>query len=281
MSSDLSSIYRRKDVFLWVEDPTWKEYLAGAWGDDPRVGLLVAPGYASIQAVIEDARRDRVFHVYGLRDRDFSRANVLRWANLADDVRVFVPVAHEVENYLLDADALADLPAVFMQREKTDIESRFASAVSTQTWYMAVRRFLSEFRFRVGKLPSHPKPGDVSDQATAVSWVVDQVASTGWIPTVTGEAALLSDTPRMEASLCDGHAEYVSDRASGRWKETFSGKELLAAVYGHLVRPGSSRLDFFREVGATQRRLGRVPQEVQDLQDSLRLRVGLPLPTRP
>jgi hypothetical protein len=105
VASHLAAIYTAPLV-LWVEDPLTRDYLDAIW-TDPDIRFLIAGGNESIPTVVEGARSDGHAHVFGFIDRDFRTSNRARWANPASRVSVFIPEAHEVENYLLDVDALA------------------------------------------------------------------------------------------------------------------------------------------------------------------------------
>src|SRR5262245_23120839 len=93
-------------LVLWVEDTVVRDYLTDAW-QDPAIRFLIAGGDVGIPAVVESARQDGHAQVFGLVDRDFRNSNRSRWLATTSDLRVFVPEAHEIENYVLDADALA------------------------------------------------------------------------------------------------------------------------------------------------------------------------------
>src|SRR5438093_2121566 len=104
----VSSLYTPPAV-LWVEDQASYEYLLVVWSD-PQIRLLIGGGRDGVRGMVNQARSERHTHVFGLIDRDFDASNRGRWASPATCPSVFRPEVHEIENYLLDADALAGCP---------------------------------------------------------------------------------------------------------------------------------------------------------------------------
>ncbi len=107
-TSDLASILSQKPIVLIVEDRITKEYLYSVWGADQQYfNILTSGGHEVVKGVVADFRKHGHDTVFGLVDRDFGKDNVARWSATDSPPHVFQPRFHELENILLDCDALA------------------------------------------------------------------------------------------------------------------------------------------------------------------------------
>jgi hypothetical protein len=101
----LSTLYRGT-INLWVEDELTREYLSEIW-NDPSVAFLIGGGNEGVRAIVEDAEKAGYRSVFALVDRDYRPSNQAGWLDPSKTFRTFILPVHEVENYLLDAAALA------------------------------------------------------------------------------------------------------------------------------------------------------------------------------
>lgn len=99
--------FYRGAINLWVEDELTRDYLRKVWQEDPAIVFYVGGGNEGITAVLKEAELAGLHNVFALIDRDFGITNRADWNNPAKTSRRFVGSVHEVENHLLDADALA------------------------------------------------------------------------------------------------------------------------------------------------------------------------------
>ena len=65
MSSALVAAYKKAPIILWVEDYTTRAYLQAVWHNDSKIHMLDAGGWPNVAAVVNDARRQGITHVFG------------------------------------------------------------------------------------------------------------------------------------------------------------------------------------------------------------------------
>jgi hypothetical protein len=277
MSSDLIAAYIRARVVLWVEDDETRQYLQGAWQQDPDITFLMGGGSESIRAVVADARKRGIDHVFGLVDRDLGKSNRSQWGG--SGIAVFQPEVHELENWLIDPQAWAKLPPPYnpQSRSAADLAQRLQEAAAQMSWYMATRRVLAEARNRSGHWPRHPKPREVADEASAARWIAEEMLRTDWANQSAAVGKELNDDPARLALLREAEAEYSAHLRDGTWQARFSGKELVHAIFGYVRAAVESptKSDYCRVLGAVQRDDNRVPAEVVDLLGALKSTAGL------
>lgn len=274
-----ASLYRSK-INLWVEDETTRSYLAELWSD-PDVGYLVGGGNEGVKAVVAEAEQAGYPNVFAVVDRDYLSSNIKDWSNPTKKSRRFIAPVHEVENYLLDAPALA--ASVFNNRglSTTQIDDLMAAHAGRLTWWAACRAPLAELRhrFRDG-FPSDPKYPAVDREEMAVRHILDHE----WCRNLAGKAAR-SGEAEIRALVAEKHAAARDQLADGGWRTEFAGKEILRDVGSRFVdwtRPGMMALkkdfesDLAKEVAAWQRVHGAVPADLTRLLEALKLRIARP-----
>ena len=124
-------------INLWVEDETTRAYLRELWGD-PAVAFFIGGGYEGVKAVVKDAERAGFLNVFGLIDRDFRLANKAGWSDPKKS-RTFVLPKHEIENYLLDADILANSRYNNLGRTSGQILGYMEEHARRMCWWAACR----------------------------------------------------------------------------------------------------------------------------------------------
>lgn len=274
--TSLPSLYGAPLV-VWVEDPLVRDYLASVW-EDPAVRFLIAGGNAGIHPVVESARQDGHTHVYGLIDRDFRTSNRPSWMNPSRDLRVFVPEAHEFENYLLDPVALAGCVLNTSGQSAAGIEERLKRHAGTLTCWMACRAVLAELRQTVlAEFPGHPGPPTVGNLADAERYI----CNSPWYLSLPGHVTVFATAGHVSGRLQHFHELMLHAVAGNAWQRDFSGKELFRDirdwVYRGGVAVGSARdSDLAKAVARWQSANSAVPKEVTDLRRAMRSRAGLP-----
>ena len=275
VGTSLPGLYRTPLV-LWVEDAVVRDYLRSVWSD-PDFGFLIGGGNAGIRPVVEAARQDGHAHVYGLVDRDFSTSNRARWLNPASDLLVFVPEAHEVENYLIDPAALAGCALNTAGKTVSEIEARLVQRAGALTWWMACRAVLSELRqLALGDFPRHAGPPQVSSLADAEAYI----STSSWFTGLPAKMAGAIAPGYLKTRLQDFHGQMQSAVTNGSWRTEFSGKELFRDVRDWVYRGGPTSgagrdSDLAKAVGEWQRANQAVPAEMEELRRAIRTRRGL------
>lgn len=272
---DATGMYNRFPLYLVVEDEETRTYLQQVWAGESLIGFYVAGGLGHVQAAVTAARNDGHTHVFGLRDRDFGPGNRARWNERG--VLVFVSDACEVENLLLDAEAIARCDVNTANKDAPQIERDMLALARPLVWWMASRRTIAELRDGVFKdFIEHPPRAAVHDEVTAIDAVVQHPWWTGVLP---GLSAAWGSRAHVEARLRAHAADYAQMLTTSAWKQEYSGKEILRDLMTRVwtrSRPSDpeGRVTFVQSIARTQREIGRVPLEIRELRTALRARIG-------
>jgi hypothetical protein len=264
-------------INLWVEDELTRSYLSAVW-NDPTVAFLVGGGNEGVRAVVHDAEESRFPNVFGLIDRDFRRSNKAGWFDPNKTFRTFVLPVHEIENYLLDPNALAAAPLNNLGKKPTEIEDFMQSRATRLCWWAACRDVIAELRvrFREGFV------GDPSCELTGKSEAHDHICDSAWFRRLASECG--RTTPDEIGQLIDD-AYQKADRslADGSWKNEFAGKEILRDVGSRICDQTKLRSrspsqavfdeDLAKQVGEWQRLNGAVRIDLTELRQALHQRI--------
>jgi hypothetical protein len=274
-AAHLDSLYKAARIVLWVEDTLTRDYLRAAWGNTPDVAFYVAGGNEHIPRLVTAARQlpTPIGHVFGVLDRDFGRTNRPSWAT-ADNFKL---PRHEMENYLLDKDALSGIvPFNNRGRSIADIDTEMQRLAARQPAWLACRHAIQHLRGQaLQDFPSSPGVVHVPDVPAAINRIV----SSTWYTQVIGRLNAAVTTAEVTNQINGAFGQYQADLTSGVWVESFSGKEIFrelrSYVYQPQHNPGEPDNDVAKAIGAWQLANNRVPQDITDLLSALRTRVGL------
>lgn len=277
----LSSLYRGK-INLWVEDPLTRDYLRAAWNQDSSVAFFVAGGGGGVPSLVKDARLGGVANVFAYVDRDFRTSNRNRWSDPDWNSGVYISAVHEVENHLLDWDALAGCGLKPSPPTPEQLKLRAERYSRKLGWWTSCRAVLAEERDRLlAAEPSHPTIQQVGNEAEASAyldglpyWNAVQLQTAGWNPAA------------RAAALRRFHATAAAQLQDGSWVREFPGKEIFHHVRSLVHEPRRDRSlppqtagdldsDVAKAVGAWQAANEKVPAELIELLASLKRRVGL------
>jgi hypothetical protein len=276
----LSSLLTQRPIVLVVEDRITKEYLVAAWGAEEQFfTIIVAGGHRVVDGFVNDFRRHDQMHVFGLLDRDFGITNQPRWRAPSDSPTVLRLPRHELENYLLDWDALAgcELNKKCRNRTTTDIEARGKSEATKQPWWLACRGQLHEIQKALGKdFPVHPTLGSVTSDQSAL----DVITQSPWFAEMAPRLATACDDVALKSNIQATGARYSAQLSCADWLQDFSGKEIFAILQSYVyTSPGKNNpepeVELARSIGAWQFANGRVPADIQELKEALKQRVKL------
>jgi len=273
-SPDLIALYARP-IILWVEDSVTSTYLGECWNDSD-IAFRLAGGIDGVRTIVRSAQANGFGHVFGFVDRDFGTSNRPFWLN-ANASAVFVPDIHEVENYLLTSDHLANCDLNNGGRSAAAVEDRLRNCAGTMVWWMACRQVLRDLRaeYETG-FPPHSR---VSTQAEAEQ----HICGSGWYKALHSFFRTLVPAYKIRDRLTVAHGLFSGALASGQWRQSFSGKELLRDLHLWLYTPpvgGAATAaerdrDLARSVARWQVANGAIPAEVTELRMALRHRVGI------
>lgn len=273
---DRASLYSAP-INLWVEDALTRDYLAEVWADQrAQVKFLIGGGRAGVAAILRDAEDADYKNVFGYVDRDFGDSNRDRWEAPEFTGLRYVSSVHEIENHLLDDEAVAQSGTV-PNLTPDMVRQEHWQRTSQLLWWVSVGRVLSQLHDQaVAGFPALP-PQSLADQASAESFLLNCEWASATLP---GLLALNAD--RLREMLRVSHEWAVNCRDDQeRWRREFPGKDLFRAVRGRFYqgRPKTSTAeldsDLAKLVGRWQLKNNRVPQELNELWDALARRVSL------
>jgi len=168
VDADLMKLHRRP-MNLWVEDPLTSEYLNEVW-QEPRILLLIAGSSASVKPVVSLACTNGAKNVFGLVDRDFENTNEPRWASPL--LHHFVLPVHEMENYLLDANALAGCDVNNRARSIAEIEIRMLGFAQSVLYWMAANAVINRIRQAcLNDFIVRPKQAELTSEAEIWNYI--------------------------------------------------------------------------------------------------------------
>ena len=270
----------RGAINLWVEDSLTRDYLRELWQGEPSVVFYVGGGGADgIQAVLKEAETTGLRNVFAYADRDFHPSNRADWPNPQKTFKRFVASVHEIENFLLDADALVACDLNTGNRSVAEVRARLLHRANELVWWMACRGVISGIHDELyGDFPSHPKCPEVADQAGAETYLL----ASPWYAGLATRAAGLSEA-EVKNRLMNAHTQAVQQIANGSWQMEFSGKELFRHVRGYVYtnppQPASKATldaDVAKSVGRWQAQNGQIPAEIDELLKTLKARASKP-----
>jgi hypothetical protein len=229
----------------------------------------VGGGHEVLSAVVEDAQRNELSHVYCVRDRDFGPTNRPRWK--AIDVTTFTLESFELECFLLDPTALASCSVNTANRTQEWIDEHLREQAGKLVWWMACRRTLAALReARQAMFPSHPKRTQVTSRAEAERVLLGNDWVTHTVPGLSKKA----HAEQLCEDLLAAQSHYASLLEQGTWTTAFSGKELLAELVSWVYtkrrpRGNLAHQDIAIAVAEEQLASGREPPELLELRDAM------------
>jgi len=275
-TSDVTGLYRAFPAYLWVEDEETRTYLDTVWNGESRIKIYVAGGHSHLPALVKAAHSDYSTHVFGFRDRDFGASNRAHWNDPALDV--LTSDVLELENLLLDAEAIAACDVNTSGLGAADIELEMRRLATPLTWWMACRKTITALRDAVmTDFLSHPSRTRVRTRQEAEDAIV---TSAWWSTVLPALHGTWGSSASITQRLVQDESDFSAMLGTDAWKRDFSGKEivqdLIAKVWTR-KRPGdpAGRLEFVRAIAESQLRMGRVPAEIVELRTAIRRRIGL------
>ena len=286
MSQDIDILARyRGAINLWVEDELTKEYLEVVWGSTPDVVILTAGGSGGVRAMLEDVRKIGHINVFGLIDGDFQHGNIARWQQPGERFGPIVLPVHEIENYLLDPDALVGCSCHNLNRSAAWIADEIKRRARELTWWKACKEVLASLSDLIrADFPKDPKCHAIMNENQALSHILDYPGA--WVSDLPSKLeqfskASIRDKLIESKRLAD---EQITDNR-GQWKTQFPGREIFRHIRGQIYKPTQDTtkkadpdVDVAKAVARWQFENKTIPPDLTILLDVLRHRVGLSSP---
>lgn len=178
-----------------------------------------------VQAIVNDAERAGYPNVFAVIDRDFRRTNKANWSGPGKRPRRFILSVHEIENYLLDAPALAACRLNNRNKTVAEIEAMMATEARRFCWWAACRDVVAEMRrrFREGFL------GDPSRDVVTETQARDHICQSPWFQKLPEEIGRTTEAD-IHQLLADAHRAADQSLADGSWRTEFAGKEIFRHI---------------------------------------------------
>jgi hypothetical protein len=226
-------------------------------------------------------REDGFHHVFGLVDRDFGNTNQPQWGNRESGLEVFRPRAFELENYLLDWQALAGCQENQERhcRAQSDIAARAENQARKMVWWMSCGSLLADYHEElVGRYPPHPKIDTIQSQRDAEIYITTQ---NHWHGNLQEKVSRITNSTALSGELHSQYHHWNGQLNTSSWSCSFSGREIFRVVRGFILdvgqgTPSEKDTDLAKSVANWQRDNQRIPRDLQDLLQALKTRVGTP-----
>lgn len=198
----------------------------------------------------------------------------MHWAE--PQIRLFTGDAFEIENLLLDAEAMAACDANSSEKDAATLETELNALAQPLAWWMSCRKTIVHFRQTASSdFISHPKRGQMTSKPPALSAIVD---SSWWTTVLPALGRTVTVAEATAGSMTIMHNTRRISR-TGRGERPFPAKKILGDIRSRLwTRNQQSgplgKLRLVKSIAEAQRTLNRLPDEVQELRTVLRTRVG-------
>lgn len=162
--------------------------------------------------------------MFGLVDRDFGTTNITKWS-IPGTPQFRLP-RHEIENYLLDADAILNCGLNTQRRSQGDIDGELDRLAGLQPAWLACRMVLTEMRRDIqSTFPQHPGVGQIPSKIDAETYI----QSSHWYGQVVVEATRWTTAPSVATAIVAAELLYQKKLANGEWRIDFPVKKSCTA----------------------------------------------------
>ena len=268
-----------KSVLVYVEDVTTKVYLDELLGNNGKfVEVIVVGGRQSVLGVIEDDVRNKVTRTLGIVDRDFN-SNVQGGWTLKYN-RVFLLPNHEIENYLLDFDAIASYtPGGKSAPKDASHWQELAHSIAERYVYSATyNRLIAEIQSKLCQnypeaihLSTNPAKNCGSDPSGVVlknlNEVVSHLKAQPWMaanpPNILAGALKNSELVKSATDIFTAFDVALHDPQDS-WVRCFPGKEMFRAITTTLLKGNEDDANLVMWIARKQLESKTVPIAMRD-----------------
>ena len=265
----------RAAINLYVEDSVSLVYLKNLW-NDPVITFFLGGGNEGVTTVIRIDREAGHPNVFGVVDRDYGPSNRDRWGS--PDLRLFRLSVHEIENYLLEPQALASSRWNNVRLSAVRIDELMLEAARKRCWYEACRTVLEIIRSRFRDNFIGDPPQNVADMTAAQR----HLCESAWFRSLNAHATRTTAT-NVADQLRDAHQRATEQLADGSWRREYSGKEVFKDIASRIcdrqklggVRSSELYNDLAQAVAEWQLANEQIPTDLVTLRSLLHARIGL------
>ncbi|MCQ2392796.1 MAG: hypothetical protein MJ249_00785 [Kiritimatiellae bacterium] len=274
MANVMSFLDLSFDVHLLVEDWRTCYYLQKLFPLPPFTWQVIPVGGCDcvtklVQISWEDHSASSIRAV-GWRDRDFGSDNCDRWKN--PDVHVFRSSNHEIENYLLDWNALANCTlAINSGLRPADFETQCKKRACDMLFDVAYCDVLAKLQTKYGdgfpKQPQKRRPKvHFATLGDAEAFLIGANRNDNdyvWYKKRSAVCRRIFKPDYLKNLLGRSVQKFKGFLASGKWKKEFPGKEIFEFVMQNVYHGTPSLDDMVKSIGEYQAARMKIPKDLQ------------------
>lgn len=254
--TELSTLYRTHLYHCWVEDTLTRDYLNALWlASDLK--LWVGAGGA-LREIVEASRAEiAALRIFWMNDGDWAPNTLNQVRPGAISYRLH---RHEIENYLLDEDAIASLRQMLRKGlDAAQAASALSASAQRLVCVVAASRTLDALKqnINVASWPTQPTIASCADAATTESWLTAQLtARRAELRAVQRGAGDALNAQHVTARLQREIQSAQQELQSGDWRRTYPGKELLRDAWDDIFavkQNAAAEADLAKHVATYQR----------------------------
>lgn len=244
---------------LYVEDALTEQYLGtlfqleSGWLNITQVG-----GREAVRAMVAAERGRGNQQAFGWQDRDFGGDNTAKWDEAG--TYVFRGTYHEIENYMLDWEAMKEgekSSGIFQfQQVAHDFAESMVFVVACWRELRVLQRFIGE---------GFPKQADIPELESLDDIVRFIREQHPWIPRLNGDFAARTSEESIRRDAKEAVAQLRSALAGDSWRTVMPGKEIFRYVLHQAFLGEVDQLSFAKSIADWQRDNQKVPDELQRL----------------
>lgn len=258
---------------LYVEDGLTEQYLGDLFRlDSGWLSIKQVGGNQAVKAMVVAERARGNEQAFGWQDSDFGGDNTKKWNEAG--THVFRGTYHEIENYMLDWEAMEkgekSSKGFSVQQIAHDFAKTMVFAVACCSELHALQRFIGQ------DFPCFPVKQSEMDELQsvedAVRFIREQPENNPWIPRITSDFAVLTSAESIRENVAKQVAYLHNALAGDSWRVVMPGKEIFRHVLHKVFHGDVDDLSFAKSIADWQRNNKTVPDELQQLIATLKAR---------
>lgn len=265
---------------VYVEDKVTQIYLSNLQPNRSLVQFIIVGGRNRVFGCLEDDFRNNVGLSLGVTDRDFDRNAKLGWCITDVGREYYCLPAHEIENYLLDFEAIESFrcPGVNPQKPAShwlEIAKKIANDYLYSVVYNQVLSDLQREHSR--NYPKHLSLscGPGADYGITLNGVkietekelVEKVRGETWFANAAQGFESLFGPKSLEERVIQAVGYYKSILGCNGcgWVYEFPGKEMYKAITNSMSLTDSYSEDLAKYIARKQKANNTIPTDIQNL----------------
>ena len=272
-------------VLVYVEDEITRRYLNAVIGHRGKlVRFTVVGGVKTVLGMLEDAARcNRKNVTFGIIDRDYACGDKQGWFQQSGAYYYKLPM-HEIENYMLDFDAIAEFTPRGKPTGKSASHWRtIAHTVAKEYLYSIVynqlifdvrRKIVRDFPKQIVLSSSPNRDYTIianGETLRSTDDVVRRFESEHWLSEIGNRIAEFQHHDFLVKTANEYVAKYTTilNSPDDDWKREFPGKEMFAGIANAMSMTSDDRYELARWIGESQNRHNTVPGDIQEVIERL------------